>query len=146
MAIPYFSPSLPLFNNHNDCLSWMVLRAKLVFPDFKKRYVLHRGTKEKVLNQRGTGFTSVKSVPKRAIFLDSAALSSFDGILPGAEPATRLLITLQGEYMQEHVILCACFQVSLIAEVLEGLIQSPLQLQNLCSCIAQEQVQQREQQ
>lgn len=59
------------------------------------------------------------------IFLDFATLSSFDDILPEAEPPTRLLITHLGGYMQVHVIMCAHFQVSFKVEVLEGLIQSP---------------------
>lgn len=59
------------------------------------------------------------------IFLDFDPLSSFDDTLPGAEPAPRLLITLQGEYMQVHVNLRACFRESFIAGVFEGLIWSP---------------------
>lgn len=92
MAIPYFSPFLPLFNNCNDCLSRMVLKQEqsLCFLIF----CITQRDPGKVLSQRCTGFTSVQSVPKRTIFLDSAALSPFDEILPGAEPATRLLMTL----------------------------------------------------
>lgn len=113
MAIPYFSPFLPLLSNPNDYLSWMEVmqgwsRCLLIMG--KGWYFTKRPSKKCYSGDTRVLWLRGQLVRIRLVSIFSPSLLYY--ALPGADPAASLLTALQGELMRVCVI-CVCFSVSI---------------------------------